>query len=208
LATALRAWRRRGHCAGRAGSWPQALVAGRHGGGDRACDARVATRGRLDALDHARTLAARIGVNRETVRRLWRDHGLKPWRSETFKLSSDPRFEEKLVDVVGLYLNPPARAVVFSFDETTQVQALDRTQPSLPIRRDRAQTLTHDYKRQKRWTRTSHRPRAHAWTSSSTGFANWPSAASAAEASAASTKAGRRFASRKRHRRCDGSLSG
>jgi len=94
-----------------------------------------------------RTLAARVGVNRETVRRVWRDHGLKPWRLETFKLSNDPRFEEKLVDVVGLYLNPPKRAVVFSFDEKTQVQALDRTQPALPIKRGRAQTMTHDYKR-------------------------------------------------------------
>ena len=71
----------------------------------------------------------------------------KPWRVETLKLSNDPHFEEKLVDVVGLYLNPPARAVVFSLDEKTQVQALDRTQPSLPIRRGRAQTMTHDYKR-------------------------------------------------------------
>ena len=94
-----------------------------------------------------RTLARRIGVNRETVRRVWRDHGLKPWRVETFKLSNDPDFERKLVDVVGLYLDPPERAVVFSFDEKTQVQALDRTQPSLPLKRGRAQTLTHDYKR-------------------------------------------------------------
>jgi transposase len=94
-----------------------------------------------------RTLAARLGVNRETVRQVWRDNGLKPWRVETFKLSNDPHFEEKLVDVVGLYLNPPQRAVVFSFDEKTQVQALDRTQPSLPIRRGRAHTMTHDYKR-------------------------------------------------------------
>ncbi|MDP9256028.1 MAG: IS630 family transposase [Actinomycetota bacterium] len=94
-----------------------------------------------------RTLARRIGVNRETVRRVWRDHGLKPWRVETFKLSNDPDFERKLVDVVGLYLDPPERAVVFSFDEKTQVQALDRTQPSLPLKRGRAQTMTHDYKR-------------------------------------------------------------
>ncbi len=94
-----------------------------------------------------RTLARRVGVNRETVRRVWRDHGLKPWRVETFKLSTDPRFEEKLVDVVGLYLDPPERAVVFSFDEKTQCQALDRTQPSLPIKQGRAQTMTHDYKR-------------------------------------------------------------
>ena len=63
--------------------------------------------------------------------RIWRDRELKPWRVETFKLSNDPHFEEKLVDVVGLYLNPPERAVVFSFDEKTQCQALDRTQPSL-----------------------------------------------------------------------------
>jgi transposase len=94
-----------------------------------------------------RGLARALGVSRETVRRVWRDHGLRPWRAETFKLSSDPRFEEKLVDVVGLYLNPPERAAIFCFDEKTQVQALDRTQPSLPLRRGRAQTMTHDYKR-------------------------------------------------------------
>lgn len=94
-----------------------------------------------------RTLAARIGVHRETIRRVWRDHGLRPWRADTFKLSTDPQFEAKLVDVVGLYLDPPDRAVVFSFDEKTQCQALDRTQPSLPMRRGRAQTMTHDYKR-------------------------------------------------------------
>ena len=94
-----------------------------------------------------RSLAARVGVAPATVQRVWRDHGLRPWRVDTFKLSNDPRFEEKLVDVVGLYLNPPERAVVFAFDEKTQVQALDRTQPSLPIRRGRCQTMTHDYKR-------------------------------------------------------------
>ena len=94
-----------------------------------------------------RTLAKEIGVSRETIRTVWADHGLQPWRAETFKLSNDPRFEEKLVDVCGLYLDPPERAVVFSFDEKTQVQALDRTQPSLPMRRGRCQTMTHDYKR-------------------------------------------------------------
>ena len=75
------------------------------------------------------------------------DHGLKPWQVETFKVSNDPRFEEKLVDVVGLYVNLPSRAVVFSFDEKTQCQALDRTQPSLPMERGRGGTMTHDYKR-------------------------------------------------------------
>jgi transcriptional regulator with XRE-family HTH domain len=102
-----------------------------------------------DGANHwsTRSLAETVGVSRETVRRVWRDHGLRPWRARIFKLSGDPRFEEKLVDVVGLYLNPPERAVVFSFDEKTQVQALDRTQPSLPMTRGRAQTMTHDYKR-------------------------------------------------------------
>src|SRR6266508_985398 len=94
-----------------------------------------------------RSLAARLGIGKDTVARVWRDHHLKPWRVETFKLSNDPRFEEKLVDVVGLYLNPPERAVVFSLDEKTQCQALDRTQPSLPLKPGQAGTMTHDYKR-------------------------------------------------------------
>ena len=94
-----------------------------------------------------RALAARLGIGKDAVAKIWADHNLKPWRVETFKVSNDPRFEEKLVDVVGLYLNPPARAAVFSFDEKTQCQALDRTQPSLPMKPGRAGTMTHDYKR-------------------------------------------------------------
>ena len=94
-----------------------------------------------------RLMAARHGIGKDSVARIWRDHGLKPWKVDTFKLSNDPLFEQKLVDVVGLYLKPPERAVVFSFDEKTQVQALDRTQPSLPMRRGRGETMTHDYKR-------------------------------------------------------------
>lgn len=94
-----------------------------------------------------RSLAARVGVGKDTVAKVWADHGLKPWQVTTFTVSNDPRFEEKLVDVVGLYLDPPARAVVFSFDEKTQCQALDRTQPSLPMKPGRAGTMTHDYKR-------------------------------------------------------------
>ncbi len=94
-----------------------------------------------------RTLAARHGVGKDTVARIWRRHGLRPWRADVFKLSNDRDFEAKLRDVVGLYLDPPEAAVVFSFDEKTQVQALDRTQPSLPLRRGRAATMTHDYKR-------------------------------------------------------------
>ena len=92
-------------------------------------------------------MAARVGIGKDAVAKIWADHNLKPWRTETFKVSNDPHFEEKLVDVVGLYLNPPARAVVFSYDEKTQCQALDRTQPSLPMKPGRAGTMTHDYKR-------------------------------------------------------------
>lgn len=94
-----------------------------------------------------RVMAARHGIGKDAVARIWRDHNLKPWRMKVFKVSTDPRFEDKLVDVVGLYMNPPERAAVFCFDEKTQVQALDRTQPSLPLRPGRAGTMTHDYKR-------------------------------------------------------------
>ena len=94
-----------------------------------------------------RSMAKRFGVGKDTVARIWQDNELKPWKVERFKISNDPRFEEKLVDVVGLYLGPPKRAVLFSSDEKTQVQALDRTQPSLPMRPGRAGTMTHDYKR-------------------------------------------------------------
>ncbi len=95
----------------------------------------------------ARTMARHVGVGKDTVARVWRARGLKPHLVKSFKLSNDPRFEEKLVDVVGLYLDPPERAVVLCFDEKSQAQALDRTQPSLPIRPGRAGTMTHDYKR-------------------------------------------------------------
>jgi transposase len=94
-----------------------------------------------------RTLAARYGVGKDTVARIWRVRNLRPWKVDTFKLSNDPDFEAKLVDVVGLYVDPPERAVVFSFDEKTQCQALDRTQPSLPLKPGRGRTMTHDYKR-------------------------------------------------------------
>ena len=94
-----------------------------------------------------RTLARKLGIGKDAVARIWSDHSLKPWKVSTFKISNDPRFEEKLVDVVGLYMNPPERAAVFSFDEKPQCQALDRTQPGLPLRPGRAGTMTHDYKR-------------------------------------------------------------
>ena len=94
-----------------------------------------------------RSMAAHSGLSRTTVQREWKARGLKPHLVSTFKVSSDPRFEEKLIDVVGLYLNPPDNAVVLSFDEKSQIQALDRTQPSLPMKQGRPGTVTHDYKR-------------------------------------------------------------
>jgi transposase len=94
-----------------------------------------------------RTMAAAMGLSAATVRRIWRKHGLKPHRVETFKVSTDPHFAEKLENIVGLYLNPPEHALVLCCDEKSQIQALDRTQPGLPLKRGRAGTMTHDYKR-------------------------------------------------------------
>ncbi len=94
-----------------------------------------------------RSLAKRFGLGKDTIAKVWANHNLKPWRVSTFKISNDPNFEDKLVDVVGLYMNPPKRAMVFSFDEKTQCQGMDRTQPSLPMVPGRGTTMTHDYKR-------------------------------------------------------------
>ena len=94
-----------------------------------------------------RTMAQRMGVSHATVSRIWDAHGLQPHRIETFKLSKDKNFVEKLTDVVGLYLNPPDKAVVLCTDEKSQIQALDRTQPGLPLKQGRCSTMTHDYKR-------------------------------------------------------------
>jgi transposase len=94
-----------------------------------------------------RTLAEALGTNPSMVSRVWRANGLKPHLSRTFKVSNDPRFAEKLVDVVGLYLDPPEHALVLCVDEKSQIQALDRTQKSLPIYPGRLETMTHDYKR-------------------------------------------------------------
>ncbi len=94
-----------------------------------------------------RSMAAAMDISEASVRRIWRAHGLKPHLRATFKLSNDPRFAEKLEDIVGLYLNPPEHALVLSVDEKSQMQALDRTQPGLPLKKGRAQTMTHDYKR-------------------------------------------------------------
>jgi transposase len=94
-----------------------------------------------------RTMARAAGISEASVRRIWRAHGLKPHRVKTFKLSNDPEFSEKLEAIVGLYLNPPEHAIVLCADEKSQIQALDRTQPGLPMKKGRAGTMTHDYKR-------------------------------------------------------------
>ena len=92
-------------------------------------------------------MAAAHDISPATVQRIWSAHGLQPHRVETFKLSRDKRFVEKLRDVVGLYLNPPEHALGLSIDEKSPIQALDRTQPGLPLKKGRAGTMTHDYKR-------------------------------------------------------------
>ena len=94
-----------------------------------------------------RSMAAVANISEASVRRIWRKHGLKPHLVESFKISNDPRFAEKLEAIVGLYLNPPEHALVLCCDEKSQIQALDRTQPGLPLKRGRAGTMTHDYKR-------------------------------------------------------------
>jgi transposase len=101
-----------------------------------------------NATQWSRTLmSSKAAVSPSTVGRIWKGHGLKPHLTRTFRLSNDKRFAEKLEDVVGLYLNPPKNAIVFSCDEKSQIQALDRTQPGLPMKKGRCGTMTHDYKR-------------------------------------------------------------
>ena len=94
-----------------------------------------------------RLMAAHQGLSKSTVNNIWQSHNLKPHRVKTFKLSRDAKFLEKLTDVVGLYLNPPQQAIVLCVDEKSQIQALDRTQPGLPMKKGRCGTMTHDYKR-------------------------------------------------------------
>ena len=110
---------------------------------------RVTTQTTPEGATHwsTRKLAAKLGVSDTTVLKVWRTHGLKPHLVETFKVSRDPKFVEKLEDIVGLYMSPPEHALVLSCDEKSQVQALDRTQPGLPLKKGRAATMTHDYKR-------------------------------------------------------------
>ena len=116
---------------------------------DRAEIVRLTTQTKPEAATQwsTRTLAAVAGVSDTTIQRVWKAHGLKPHRIRRFKISRDPKFVEKLEDIVGLYMNPPEHALVLCCDEKSQVQALDRTQPGLPLKKGRAATMTHDYKR-------------------------------------------------------------
>ena len=149
-------WRKRYAEEGLAGIEKERARGGNQGG--RSDAEREALRGRIveatttrlpkDATHWScRSMARETGASRNFVNRTWRARGLKPHLSRTFKLSNDPRFEEKLRDVVGLYLDPPENAAVFGFDEKSSIQALDRTRPGLPMKKGRCGTMTHDYKR-------------------------------------------------------------
>jgi transposase len=115
----------------------------------RAAVVRKTLRERPEGRTHwsRSTMAKATGLSDSTIGRIWREHGVKPHLCETFKLSNDPRFVEKLKDIVGLYLSPPEHAIVLSCDEKSQIQALDRTQPGLPMKKGRCGTMTHDYMR-------------------------------------------------------------
>ena len=109
----------------------------------------LTTQSQPEAATHwsTRTMAAELGVHASTIARHWQANGLKPHRVRGFKISRDPKFVEKLEDIVGLYMSPPEHVLVLCCDEKSQIQALDRTQPGLPLTKGRAQTMTHDYKR-------------------------------------------------------------
>lgn len=110
-------------------------------------DATLRTKPRGITQWSCRLMASSQGVSKSTINNIWQSHNLKPHRVKKFKLSRDAKFLEKLTDVVGLYLNPPQQAVVLCVDEKSQIQALDRTQPGLPLKKGRCGTMTHDYKR-------------------------------------------------------------
>ena len=145
-------WRRRFIALGPTGLEKDAPRGGRPAAGSKGLAAEIVRKTTTEtpaAATHwsTRTLAAELGTSPSMVQRVWKANGLRPHRFKTFKLSNDPQFAEKLVDVVGLYLNPPDNAIVLCVDEKSQIQALDRTQKSLPIYPGRLKTMTHDYKR-------------------------------------------------------------
>jgi transposase len=145
-------WRARFQQAGLDGLWEVAPGRGRKPtfGPEKIqsiVDATLQTKPKGMTQWSCRLLAAAQGVSKSTINNIWQSHHLKPHRVKTFKLSRDVKFLEKLTDVVGLYLNPPQKALVLCVDEKTQIQALDRTQPGLPMKKGRCGTITHDYKR-------------------------------------------------------------
>ena len=148
----VRLWRQRIGEEGVGTVWEIASGRGRkarYGARKRDRIIRATLQGRPAGQTHwsCRTMASAQGVSKNTINRLWQQHNLKPHLHRSFKLSRDPMFLEKLTDVVGLYLNPPQKAVVICVDEKSQIQALDRTQPGLPLKKGRCGTYTHDYKR-------------------------------------------------------------
>lgn len=145
-------WRKRYRQEGMEGLWEVAPGRGRKPSYDHSRVAAIIHRTletRPAGATHwsCRSMAKAQGVSKATVNRIWRSHQIQPHRTRGFKLSRDPRFLEKLTDVVGLYLNPPEKALVLCVDEKSQIQALDRTQPGLPLKKGRCGTMTHDYKR-------------------------------------------------------------
>lgn len=145
-----RLWRQRFGGGGPESLWAVAEGRGRKpqpGLAQRIVEATVGSKPDGQTQWSTRTMAKAQGVNPSTVCRIWQEHGLQPHRQTTFKLSRDPQFVPKLLDVVGVYLHPPQNAVVLCVDEKSQIQALDRTQPGLPIKRGRCGTWTHDYVR-------------------------------------------------------------
>jgi transposase len=148
----VRLWRERFRGGGPQALWEIAPGRGRKPSYDATrikavIDATLQTKPKGSTHWSCRTMAAAQGIGKSSVSRIWRSHNLKPHRAETFKLSRDPKFLEKLTDVVGLYLNPPDQAIVLCVDEKSQIQALQRTQPGLPLKKGRCGTMTHDYKR-------------------------------------------------------------
>lgn len=148
----VRLWRERFLQGGLPGLWEIAPGRGRKAtyGPDRVktvLDATLQSKPKGQTHWSCRLMAASQGISKSTVSNLWKSHNIKPHRTQTFKLSRDPKFLEKLTDVVGLYLNPPDQAIVLCVDEKSQIQALNRTQPGLPLKKGRCGTMTHDYKR-------------------------------------------------------------
>src|SRR6202008_2336938 len=145
-------WRKRVHEQGIGEVWEIAPGRGRKAHYDQSQRDRIVKatlQSNPKGMTHwsCRLVAEAQGVSKNTVNRLWQLHNIKPHLSRTFKLSRDAKFLEKLTDVVGLYMNPPDKALVLCVDEKSQIQALDRTQPGLPLKKDRCGTMTHDYKR-------------------------------------------------------------